>query len=209
MGFLRTALRATAPICGLLLLSACSETVDPSLSGRAASADSPVRLVPTGYSPAPAAVAITEIEGAPDALLARFRSSFDAAAQKSDVTLADQSSARYLARGYLSAFLVEGGARLTYVFDIYDRKNHRAQRLNDEIALQGQATDPWALVEPAAVDALARRGAEALAAYLSYTPEAVAQNGQNSGQDAGAAVKAVARPAAAAPASTLSFAPTR
>lgn len=208
MGFSRMVARLFLPIGAALLLSACSETVDPSLSGRASEAASvgpDARLLPTGYSPAPAAVAITEIEGAPEPLLARFRASFDAAAQKSDVTIASQTSARYLARGYLSAFLVEGGARLTYVFDIYDRKNHRAQRLNDEIALQGQASDPWALVEPAAVDALARRGAEALAAYLSYTPEAVAQGAP----DAGAAVKAVARPATPAPASTLSYAATR
>ena len=91
-----------------------------------------------------------------------------------DVALTDRGHARYLARGYISAFPVDGGARLTYVWDIYDRTNHRAQRLNDEIALKGAAADPWSLVDAAALSALAARSAGELAAYLSNTPEAMA-----------------------------------
>jgi hypothetical protein len=114
------------------------------------------------------------MEGAPTPLQTQFMAMFNADVVGQDVALTDQASARYLARGYISAFPVDGGAKLTYVWDIYDRENHRAQRLNDEIALKGAAADPWSLVDGAALAALASRSAGELAAYLSNTPEALA-----------------------------------
>ena len=113
------------------------------------------------------------MEGAPSPLQTQFMALFNADVAQHDVALTDSASARYLARGYISAFPVDGGAQLTYVWDIYDRTNHRAQRLNDEIALKGAAADPWSLVDGAALPALAARSAGELAAYLSNTPEAL------------------------------------
>jgi len=114
------------------------------------------------------------MEGAPTPLQNQFMALFNADVIQQDVALTDSNSARYLARGYISAFPVDGGAKLTYVWDIYDRTNHRAQRLNDEIALKGSAANPWSLVDGAALQALAARSAGDLAAYLSNTPEALA-----------------------------------
>jgi hypothetical protein len=144
----------------------------------------------------------------------QFMAYFNADAAKEDVALTDSAGARYLARGYISAFLVDGGARLTYVWDVYDRTNHRAQRLNDEIALKGAAADPWSLVDSAALSALAERSASELAAYLSNTPEALAaatKSAAATAQNAGEAAKAVAAPASTAEPATqaLSYAPTR
>jgi hypothetical protein len=115
------------------------------------------------------------MEGGPSPLQTQFMALFNADVAQHDVALTDTASARYLARGYISAFPVDGGAKLTYVWDIYDRTNHRAQRLNDEVALKGAAADPWSLVDGAALSALAAESAGELAAYLSNTPEALAQ----------------------------------
>jgi hypothetical protein len=159
-------------LAGVLALSlgGCADTPGPAPGATASS----VSLRPSGYSPYPAALAVTQMEGAPTPLQSQFMALFNADVAQDDVALTDSASARYLARGYISAFPVDGGAKLTYVWDIYDRANHRAQRLNDEIALKGSAADPWSLVDAAALKALAARSAGELAAYLSNTPEALA-----------------------------------
>jgi hypothetical protein len=192
-----------------LALSGCNENVQPAA---VASPTQGAQIVASGFSPRPAAVSVTQMEGAPSPYKDQFMAYFNADATHDDVALTDSAGARYLARGYISAFLVEGGARLTYVWDIYDRTNHRAQRLNDEIPLKGAAADPWALVDSAALQALASRSANELAAYLSNTPEAVAaaaKNATETAQTASDAAKSIAAPAsAAAPApQALSYAP--
>ncbi len=96
------------------------------------------------------------------------------------------------------------------MWDIYDRSNHRAQRLNDEIALKGAAADPWSLVDGAALSALASRSARELAAYLSNTPEALAAAATAAPAQAATAPQALP-PAAPqpAPAPALSYAGER
>lgn len=156
-----------------LSLAGCAETPASRIS--AVASDPVVSIRPSGYSPRPAALAVTRMEGAPTPLQSQFMAYFNADVAQQDVTITDAAAARYLARGYISAFPVDGGAKLTYVWDIYDRQNQRAQRLNDEIALKGDNPDPWALVDGAALAALAQRSAGELAAYLSNTPEALAR----------------------------------
>ena len=172
--------RSFAGIAGCLglglSLCSCADTLGS--QAPSAPAAQAVSIRPSGLSPRPAALAVTQMEGAPMPLQTEFMALFNADVTQQDVALTDSSSARYLARGYISAFPVDGGAKLTYVWDIYDRTNHRAQRLNDEIALKGAAADPWTLVDGAALAALAARSAQELAAYLSNTPEAVAAAAQ-------------------------------
>lgn len=220
MAAMRAILRGVLPLTGALgaslVLSGCNEHISPAAS--ASAAQSSAQIVASGYSPRPAAVSVTKMEGAPTPLQGQFMAYFNADAARDDVALTDSAGARYLARGYISAFLVDGGARLTYVWDIYDRSNHRAQRLNDEIAIKGAAADPWVLVDSAALAALAERSASELAAYLSNTPEALeaaAKGAAATAQNASDAAKSVAAPASApvpspAPvAQALSYAPAR
>jgi hypothetical protein len=193
----------------LAVLSGCAENIAP----RSASIDSDATasIRPSGLSPRPAALSVTQMQGAPTPLQTQFMALFNADVAQRDVALTDSASARYLARGYLSAFPVDGGAKLTTVWDIYDRTNHRAQRLNDEIALKGAAADPWSLVDGAALTALAAQSAGELAAYLSNTPEALAQ--APASPPPVTAAQAIpspqAEPAAALPGQTLSYAGTR
>jgi hypothetical protein len=195
----------------LAALSGCAENIAP----RSASIDSDATasIRPSGLSPRPAALSVTQMEGAPTPLQTQFMALFNADVAQHDVALTDSTSARYLARGYLSAFPVDGGAKLTYVWDIYDRTNHRAQRLNDEIALKGSAADPWSLVDGAALSALAAQSAGALAAYLSNTPEALAQTPIKASPLPVTASQAIpspqVEPAAALPPQALSYAGTR
>lgn len=155
-----------------LLLAGCGGDMDPIAT---ATMQAPTHSVisPSGASPRPATLAVTQLD-APEPLKTKFLAEFNADAAKQEVALTDSAGARYLARGYISAYPDNGGARLTYVWDIYDNKAHRAQRLNDEIAIKGASPDPWSLVDAAALAALAQRSADDVAAYLSNTPEALA-----------------------------------
>jgi hypothetical protein len=165
-----------------IFLAGCNANVDSGSTGAIqAQAESAIR--PSGASPRPAALAVTQMD-APEPLKSQFMALFDADVARQDVALTSSGLARYLARGYISAYPIEDGARLTYVWDIYDRNAHRAQRLNDEITLKGVAADPWSLVDASALRALAQRSAGELAAYLSNTPEALAAQPQTASASA-------------------------
>ena len=123
-------------------------------------------------SMAGATMAIVSIEGAPSELAARFDQSLDAAAAQRQIALAAPTSARYLVRGYLSAAPAQGGATVDLVWDVFTPDKQRAQRLSNSIAVRGSGDDPWAMVTDAALDSIAAKCADDLAAYLSNTPEA-------------------------------------
>ena len=123
-------------------------------------------------SMAGATMAIMSVEGAPSELAARFDHSLDEAAAERQVALAPPISARYLVRGYLSASPAPDGATVDFVWDVYTPDKQRAQRLSDSITLRGSGDDPWAMVTEAALDSIAAKCADDLAAYLSNTPEA-------------------------------------
>ncbi len=123
-------------------------------------------------SMAGATLAIMSVEGAPDELAQRFDQSLDAAAAERQIALSPPTSAKYLVRGYLSASLVKDGAQVDFVWDAFTPDKQRAQRLSDAIFVPGSGADPWAMVTAAALDSIAAKCADDLAAYLSNTPEA-------------------------------------
>jgi hypothetical protein len=117
-------------------------------------------------------VAIASVDGAPGDLSARFRQSLDEAAAARRIASATPAKARYLVRGYLTASLIEGGAEIDVVWDVFTPDKKRAQRLSDAIAVKGSGDDAWAMIDDAALNSVAAKCADDLAAYLSNTPEA-------------------------------------
>ena len=75
-------------------------------------------------------------------------------------------------RGYISASRVKDGAAVDIVWDVFTADKQRAQRLTDTLVVGGSGDDPWAMVSSAALDSVAAKSADDLAAYLSNTPEA-------------------------------------
>ena len=123
-------------------------------------------------SMAGATLAIMSVEGAPDTLAQAFDQSLDAAATERQIAMAPPTSAKYLVRGYLDASLVKDGAAVDVVWDVFTSDKQRAQRLSDTLIVRGTGDDPWAMVSSAALDGIAAKSADELAAYLSNTPEA-------------------------------------
>ena len=123
-------------------------------------------------SMAGATIAIVSIEGAPAELTARFDQGLDQAAAQRQIAIAPPTSARYLVRGYLTAALAQDGATVDFVWDVFTQDKQRAQRLSDSIVVRGSGDNPWAMVSGAALDSIAEKCADDLAAYLSNTPEA-------------------------------------
>ena len=174
----RQAAGATAPrsgfawgalaLLGAIALSGCVETA----GDVTASAGGQEFVRRPDASMAGATMAIMSVQGAPPELTAEFDQSLGQAAAARQIAVAPPTSARYLVRGYLSASLVQDGAAIDFVWDVFTPDKQRAQRLSDTLMVRGSGDDPWAMVNAAAVDSIAAKCADDLAAYLSNTPEA-------------------------------------
>jgi hypothetical protein len=119
-----------------------------------------------------ATVAIASVDGPPADVSTRFRQSFDEAAAARRIAVTTPAKAHYLVRGYLTASLIEGGAEIDVVWDVFTPNKQRAQRLTDAIAVKGAGDDAWAMLDDAALNSIGAKCADDLAAYLSNTPEA-------------------------------------
>jgi hypothetical protein len=127
-----------------------------------------------GVSPRGASVAIASIEGAPSTLAQRFVERTRSEAAAMDVTLTDVRNANYLVRGYLSVAPADKGTVVSYVWDVFDSRRARVQRVEDAVGVKGSGSDPWSGVDDKALADLAVKSATDLAAVLSNMPEAVA-----------------------------------
>ena len=168
-GARRAAIRAATLLAAALALGGCVENagdLTASPEGASQFARRP------DASMAGATLAIMSVEGAPEEFAERFDQSLDAAAAERQIALSPPTSAKYLVRGYLTASLAKDGAEVDFVWDVFTPDKQRAQRLSDAIVVRGEGSDPWAMVTPAALDSIAARCADDLAAYLSNTPEA-------------------------------------
>ena len=116
-----------------------------------------------------AATAIRRVAAA-SSRLCRKRPDTSAGARR--IAVATPAKARYLARGYVTASLIEGGAEVDIVWDVFTPDKKRTQRLSDAIAVKGSGDDAWAMIDDAALNSVAAKCADDLAAYLSNTPEA-------------------------------------
>ena len=125
-----------------------------------------------GVSLTNATVAIVSVAGAPESVSASFMQELSRDAKAQEIAIVAPRNARYLVRGYLSAIATADGAALEYVWDVFGPDKQRAQRLNDVISVKGAGDDPWTIAGEAALDSVAAKSVDDLAAFLSNTPEA-------------------------------------
>ena len=155
----------------------------------------PVRRTATQQnSPRGASVAFVGFDGSSEERTQRFATLFAESANAMEITTAPSATAHYFLRGYLTATpMQDGGVRLAYVGDLFDRRKQRAQRLSGGITVPARGEDPWAAADDLKIRALATQGAQDLADALAEMPEAAAPVVARSPARAG--VTAVARQA--------------
>jgi hypothetical protein len=159
----------------LCLLAGCNETTSSLREPIKAAAGAPARNANVSPRGASVALTLTGIENVPAGVVSRFSEALAHAVDFRDVDVVEPKRAKYFVQMHLTAYPAGNGASaLAYLCDIYDAKKNRIQRLGDDIALKGTAVDSWSLVNDKAIEAIAARSAEDLAAFLSNTPEAVA-----------------------------------
>jgi hypothetical protein len=129
-----------------------------------------------GVSPRGASVAVADIQGVPAAVSADLANAFEKQARARDINLADAKTANYLVRGYVTPSPAEGGAAFEVVWDVYDSKKRRMQRVDDFIFVKDSPAMPDQ-IDPAAVNQIAAKSADDLAAVLTNMPEAIAAAG--------------------------------
>jgi hypothetical protein len=157
------------------LLAGCNETTSSIREPLKAATTAPIRNPNASPRGASVALNLTGVENVPPAVVARFSEALAHAADVREVAVVDAKLAKYFVQMHLTAYPAGAGAvALAYVSDVFDAKKNRAQRLGDDVLLKGTAADPWSLVDDRAVEAIAARSADDLAAFLSNTPEAVA-----------------------------------
>lgn len=114
------------------------------------------------------------LEGAPEAVQARFVDQLAKEALSRKLRPVELAGARYFMRGYLSATTTETGTRFLYIWDVFDMNRMRIQRLEDEITVARRASDPWSLADDALLASLAAKSADDLADLIAQLPEALA-----------------------------------
>lgn len=125
------------------------------------------------HSPRRASVAFVGFDGGSEERTQRFATMLAESAAALDVTAAPSANAHYFLRGYLTATpMQDGGVRLAYVGDLFDRRKQRAQRLSGGMTIPARGDDPWAAADDLKIRALATQGAQELAETLAGMPEA-------------------------------------
>ncbi len=73
----------------------------------------------------------------------------------------------YTVRGYFVASPDKNGTKLSYIWDITDKGGKRAHRIKGEEVIAGKrSSDPWSIVDKAAIDKIAEKTASDLALWL-------------------------------------------
>jgi hypothetical protein len=126
--------------------------------------------------PRGASVAFESIDGPPPDQVHRLVQDLNNEARSRRLAvISRESPSAYRVRGYLSAKVVKGQTKISWVWDVFDRDDHRALRINGEETANSRALgkhrDAWAAADDAMLNRIARSSMEQLAAFLT-SPEA-------------------------------------
>lgn len=114
-------------------------------------------------------VAIEALEGAPADLSGRVQQAVitQASARSIDV-VPRESDPRFRLKGYLTAYAVDDGTNLTFVWDVFDASRKRAQRVSVTTHSSRRGGDqPWAAISDADISKAASQSMNGVAAFLA------------------------------------------
>ena len=166
----KTRTLAGAAILLSLGLSGCIDTLEQGSGARRPFVNAPG--VP---------VSLVSLDGAPEAVTQRFEAELGREAGRRQIALVQGSNLqgtdtpRYRLKGYLSAYDVEGGTNIAWVWDMYDTTEKRARRVEGAQLVKRNAAEPWSTVDDAVLQAAASNSMNEVASYLTGSPSPIAQ----------------------------------
>ncbi|MGX5735116.1 hypothetical protein [Bosea thiooxidans] len=131
-------------------------------------------------------VSVQSISGAPDDVTTNFAGLLnEAAAERRMEIVPGDKPARFRVKGYLTAQPTEDGqTALAFVWDVYDARQQRAQRVQGEsLGKRGGGSDPWAGIDRTVVAKAASDSMDAIAGFLVTIPPEAAPLAGASGKD--------------------------
>jgi hypothetical protein len=125
--------------------------------------------------PRGATVAFDSIDGPPPAQFDALVKSLNAEAQARRLSVTSRNGqAAYRVRGYLAAEVAKGKTTISWVWDVFDRDEHRALRITGAETEKGRHHNAWSAADDATLQHIAHSSMDQLAAFL--TSPAVAPN---------------------------------
>jgi hypothetical protein len=121
--------------------------------------------------PRGASVAFESIDGPPPAQFSKLVDDLNAEAQTRQLAvISREKPSAYRVRGYFAAKVAKHQTTISWVWDVFDRDQHRALRINGEETVKGSHRDAWALADDAMLHRIAHSSMDKLAAFLT-SPE--------------------------------------
>jgi hypothetical protein len=159
-------------------------------------------------------IMLETVEGPPAEVQTALGGAIAKAAAAHQVTVVDDNAAaRFHLRGYLTAYAAEDGkTALAYVWDVFDKANHRAQRVNGVDVMAANPADPWSGIDDRELQRIATKSMDGIADFLAdagnATPPVAAAKLSSRAVTSGAAAGAAAGAGAGPNGKPLGFAPT-
>jgi hypothetical protein len=121
--------------------------------------------------PRGASVAFESIDGPPPGQFRQLVQSLNTEAQSRQLAVMSRDTASaYRVRGYLAAKVAKRETTISWVWDVFDRDDHRALRIAGEETAKGAHRDAWSAADDAMLNRIARNSMDQLAAFLT-SPE--------------------------------------
>ena len=113
-------------------------------------------------------IAFATVTGTPAELRFELEDSLkkDADTRSLVIVPADDPTATYIVKGYMSAIGDANQGNLIYVFDVFDRTGVARHRITGQKAVAGSGSDPWAAVTNADIHVAAQETIDDLAGWL-------------------------------------------
>jgi hypothetical protein len=150
-------------------------------------------------------VTFAPVIGAPAKVSTKLNELLVASAGQKSVPVVPPKDAEYTVRGYLVAAPDPKGTKLSYIWDVSDKSNKRKRIQGEELIEGKKGGDPWAVVDEAAMQRVAVKAIDEIAAYLPKGGEGPAVA---SGGAPGTATAAAGSPAPVTTAATNAPAPS-
>lgn len=131
--------------------------------------------------PRGATVAFESIDGPPQGQFNRLVQDLNSEAQSRRLAvISRENPSAYRVRGYIGAKAMKGRTTISWVWDVFDRDEHRALRIAGEETAKGRHRDAWAAADEAMLRRIARSSMEQLATFLT-SPEVAPSTPDSSG----------------------------